>query len=539
MKRYQVILCLIIIQLQCFAENQNDKKILHLQTDKVLYVSGENIGFKCTYTHPEKHNNVLFVDLCGEGYLISSEILKSSNNHWNGEITVPDSVQTGVYLLRAYTGNPDGSPTLEAKFISVVNRFNNNEVNQNRIKRKGYLPYNPLNCLPVANGQGINVHAPESSYSINEVIPFSIENELTGTEGGLSFSVFKIGETNGQPVNYTLPEKLYTSNPKIKIAKNFTIRGRVTKNQFPAINEMVYLSIPDSIPHIFYDYTNNAGEFQFEIDDYYGPQNMIVQTQNKAESLKIELYPYFLEAPKVIPYYLSQEAEKGEFSKLAVKRATMHIAYSKRIKVKSRNTLFRYPVYGDKAMRVYPHDYIDLNDFDDIALNILPIVKYRNTHDSAYVKLWDIDKRIYYDCPLLLVDGIPVSNTRNLNVLDSKKIKWVDMQAQKRCFGDLIMDGILAIQTNKGGFSDIEMPKNSIALTVETFYNAPEQSEPIPFLRDVLAWNSKLEGDQKVNTVEVECSYEKGKYMAVAQTFDAEGNCHRSVFIFEVTDKRY
>lgn len=542
MKYNQLILFFIsavFVPLQSLANNSDNNKVLHLQTNKRIYVSGENIGYKCTYTKQEQNNTkILYVDLCGEGYTISSEIIKSSNSHWVGELTVPDSVETGVYLLRAYRGNQNGEAEVIAQLVSVINRFENNGVNNFRKTHTGYHSFNSLINLPAPESKMIKTYAAKNAYSVQEVIPFWIENELKSDIGGISFSVFKVNESEQADQDYPLPNELFTPNRQIKILNHFTIRGNVMNktDKKAATNEMVFLSIPDSIPHIFYNYTNADGEFQFEIEDYYGLQNIVVQTQNKTDNLKITLYPYRLEAPKTIPYYIPPEVEESEFCQLAIKRATMHLAYAQKQKMQSTNTAFKYPIYGDNAIRIYPRDFFDLNNFEDIALNILPIVKYRNTRDSVYLKIWDVEKNLFYSHPTILVDGILVNNAVNLNVLNSKKINWIDIQAHKRCYGDLIMDGILSIHTYNGDFSDMKLSENALSTTIETFYNGREQSEPMPYIRDVLSWVPELSANQKMYKIDVKCSYEKGKYIAVAQTFDKDGNCYRSVFHFTVNE---
>ena len=514
-------------------------KQLHLQTDKQLYVSGENIAFKCTHTLLNTNgndNNILFVDICGEDYLISSRVLIRENSHWSGKINIPDSVQTGIYLLRAYLGDEHGRLTIVSKPVSVLNRFGNNEVNEHRKLSLTYLPLNQMNIVAENISSAIRTYASKASCPPGDTIRFSVENNLETAVGGVSFSVFKV---NDHTPNSTLPPanyEFYRASESIKIFNHLTLSGKVTSlltNQ-PAENEMVLLSIPDTIPNIHYNYTNEKGEFRFQLDNYYGLQDAVIQTMSKDRKYKIELYPMQLLPPKSIPFFIPTDVETSEFAKLSVQRATLHKAFETEEIKQFDITVPKYPFYGATNKRTYPGQYIDLDDFKEIAWEILPILKYRIDRDSTYLRIWDPLTKVYFNQPMILVDGIPVFNPADLNVLNSKLIQWIEIQSQERCYGDLSFEGLVAIQTYEGDFTNVKMPMNAIRTKIETFEQHNQKPPMKPLFRDVLHWNPKLDPGMKTHQVDVVCSNEKGNYVAIAQSYDESGNGNRAVFYFVV-----
>ena len=543
MKQHLIILSIALTLTTIFVSNVNaeEKKEtcpLHLQTDKKLYVSGESISFKCVLSPAKlQTSSILFVDICGEGYLLSSYILKAENGCWNGEVSIPDSVQTGVYLLRAYLGNKQGNPLITSQPISILSRFGKNEKNEIRKIDASYQSLNQLNTLE-PSGELLRTYAQTDHCLPGGSLKFWIENDLRECDGGISFSVFKVEDGEQSETNVPANYSAYTSNDEVKIYENYTVRGmiRSVETQEPVRNEIVYFSIPDSIAQIKYDFTDAEGIFRFHLNDYTPNQEVIIQTRGKSTSYNIKLYPSQLIPPKQIPFFIPTEVEKSEFAQLAIQRATLHKAYIEVKQEELPRAKYRYPFYGIAQSRVIPDKYVDLTDFKEIAWEILPLVKYRQIKDSTSLKIWSQELNIVLFNPMMLVDGVPVSSPASLNVLNSKSIKWIDIQPQIRCYGNMLFEGLINVQTYKGDFSEVELPLNAIETELEKFYNPKKDKQIQPLFRDVLYWDPYIDPSKKVYQIDVPCSYEKGKYIAIAQSFDDKGKLNRSVFQFEVTN---
>ncbi|MBN2263346.1 MAG: hypothetical protein JW735_10555 [Prolixibacteraceae bacterium] len=530
---------LLIITILPFGANAFQKtKQVAIQTDKTVYVSGETIRFKCTRTQSETNDKpVLYVDLCGEGYMIENCLYQSTNSHWQGEIAIPDSVQTGVYLLRCYYGNQHGELSIDALLLPVVNRFGNNEVNNQRKNNSNAQAFNPFSIDTSHTGNLLKLQSTSRHFTPNSPVKINIESPNLNWHGGLAMSVFKIDTNLMTSANKSNIENFFTPHPDINIYNNLSLSGRITDKQSnkPLSRQMVLLSIPDSVANITYAYSDENGVFSFQIKDQHNDQNIIIQSIDKKNEFNISLFPMFLLPPQKIPFFVSEGFMNSEETKLAVLRTTMHKAYGdkKTVKHAPRNQIT--PFYGLTDRRIYPEIYIDLNDFNEIAWEILPTIKYRMSRDSTYLRVWDPDKKTFYNQPSILVDGVPVFDPATLNVLNSKAIKWVEIQAQTRCYGDILIDGLVAIQTYKGDFSEIELPKNAIKSRIRSYSLPYETStESKPFFRDVLHWNPYLLPTHETTAIQFETSAEKGKYLAVVSGFDDKGNSHKAFFTFTI-----
>jgi hypothetical protein len=549
-----ILFFLVGILSETSAKISPNESIFQLQFNKSLFISGEKIWFKNSLvsSHENDHQNILFVDLCGEGTIISSRILVRENNHWQGDIDIPDSLETGIYLFRAYIGNNDGTAEMVSELVTVINRFGNNQTNQLRKADLRNRPLDQINQLPSATGQILKTYTNSTVYKTKEMVECWIEKEKAELPSGISFSVYKIPEgkieqpvSMDQGLNQGLDESLdeNANDGNKKIYNRLTLSGEVIgkKSKTPISGEMVLLSIPDSIPQINYATTNENGEFRFDMDDYYGLQDVIVQTLSKSEEFNIVLFSNFLNPPLKIPFYLSDDVENCEFVKQAVQRAQLQKAYDTEIRNIKSEPMYKYPFYGTTASVVIPDDYVELNDFEEITKELLPLCKIRKEKGNYFLKIYDQLNFGVFDSPWILLDGVPIFNVEKLFPLNSQKIKKIETQPQIRCYGDLLIESVLSVITSNGNFEDVTLPVNAVRSNFETFYQPGEYKGNhfvgdvnIADFKDVLYWKPMLEPFSNVSKINFQCSYEKGSYIVVVQTIDQDGVIQRSVCYFSV-----
>lgn len=537
MKQLKLYLLLALFSLPWLSKaNSARHGHLLLQTDKSLYVSGENIRFKCTQVQlTSESQNVLYVDICGEGYHIASRILKPANSHWNGSISLPDTLQSGVYLMRAYVGNVEGEATVVSMPLAVVNRFGNNELNKQRQAKRDYVPLVPGFNPEQDKSKLLLITTPETSVKPGKSIDLKVENQLKQTIGGISLVVFKTPGCSEFQVGATKAYDIFMPSERVKIFPQLMISGKVSKENQAVEGSTVLLSVPDSIAGINYATTDSLGEFRFNIKQLYGETDFVVQTIDKQNNYQLTLYPGLLLPPAEIPFYLPADTEQSEFVQLAVQRASINMAYTQTMAITSSPQKHKLPFYGISNNRVLPERYVPLDDFREIALEILPTVRYTLNRDSSGIRLWDpVTKGFYYN-PWILVDGVPLFNAASLNVLNSEKIKWIEIQPQVRCYGNLLIEGLLNIQTQNGDFSDVVFPENALRKKMDTFYDFRlDQHVPDKLFNDVLLWEPILNMNDQSIGILVKTTMETGSYTALVQTIDHLGNLHQHFCQFKV-----
>jgi len=488
---------------------------------------------------------ILYADLCGEGIVINSCIIKRENNHWEGDLLIPDSLETGIYLFRVYTGNYDGKSEVATKLLTVINRFGNNKTNELRKLELGYKPLDLIRQIPENAGAAINIQSRSSEFPANSTINLSIEQNSDKLSSGISLSVYKIPDevvASESQLNAE-SEVVHSTLRQTKIFNKLTLTGKIVdkESREPVAGETVLFSVPDTIPQINYAITEADGEFLFEVDGYYGTQNVILQTLSKDRKLEIILHPNLLEPPLKIPFYLSEELEKSEFVTLSVKRTIVSNAYNVTEVTAKTTTSFKYPFYGKPSNIVIPDRYVDLNDFEEINKELLPLCRIKKEKNSATLKIYDPDNFITFESPWVIVDGVPVFDIKLLFPFNSQKILRIETQTQTRCYGGLYIDGALSVFTREGNYANLPLPVNAIRNEFSTFHHQQEyvnwdgkKESLFPDFRDVLYWNPDVAPTSGENTQTVQGSCEKGNYVAIAQAMDEDGIIYRSVYRFVV-----
>nr|WP_287938619.1 MG2 domain-containing protein [Algoriphagus sp.] len=98
----------IIASFQRYLAELPEEKI-YLHQDRQIYASGETIWFKAYLTQgpfhlPSTLSSTIYVELIdAQNQFIQKEIIYSPDGFGSGQLHLPDSLQSGTYLLRAYT----------------------------------------------------------------------------------------------------------------------------------------------------------------------------------------------------------------------------------------------------------------------------------------------------------------------------------------------------------------------------------------------------------------------------------------------------
>jgi len=192
--------------------------------------------------------------------------------------------------------------------------------------------------------------------------------------------------------------------------------------------------------------------------------------------------------------------------------------------------------YGRADEVVVFSEYVKLPVMEEFFRELIKSVIL--TREDGILKINVLDKyrnRIIGADPMYLLDGVPVFDTETVLLLDPVSVKKISIKASRFFYGELIMDGIVDIETYKGDFSALEFPENasvhlfhpSISLpeTIYQGYGKTDFSRAFPDVRTTLCWEPVLETDQNGEaTVTFYTSDVPGKYVIKVTAFSKEGS---------------
>ncbi len=486
-----------------------------LMTDRDIYVSGEEV-LMTVFIPSDCHFKVINLSLTNSsGELIQTANLPLHDFQATGHLYLPDSLSSGSYLITVYSPHVKHQ-ALESKEIVVLNRFENTDeaILVNRAE---------LKALSALSTSDYLVSGLKENYRQGEAVTF----QLTGTkEKGSQLAVSVSRCLPGWTPKYR-PTQINEKDTSLLTSKEgVVLQGMVRRlnSDEPVANAMVYLSIPDSIPFFDYYQTYDDGRFYFLLPNRYGTSKIVVQAQKDGETNDLKLVVesvggklddgFGVSALQVTPLlrdYMTESIQLVTFRKI-------YQAPDIVVQPILNEPAFPFPFYGQAAIQVDPDEYYELGDFSEVSKELLEAVRFRNRKGEYHLDIIDYDLHSYMTGnPMVLVDGVPLSDLSHLANMGSKVIDRVDQVPYQRFYGDLGMDGVLAIYTKSGDASTVPESDHLLKLDFEALQTDVQLAEPLkaeknePDFRQLLYWNPKYnpqsDGSINFNTPNVNGTY--------------------------------
>lgn len=369
-----------------------------------------------------------------------------------GYLVVPDSLSSGVYRMRAYTGNPTAGPGVApvARLLTVYHRF---------AEDIPALPGAPgLEFLAPAEADG-RITVEGESFSPGDRVSFNVTlpERLRTSEMTVSASLGEAPEALKAP--YLLdPPRADTGGRLLPPEENgFFVEGRVlTADDIPLPRRsMVLLSIPGEDPWFDYCFADPDGYFRFKLKNAFGRGEIFLRALGEqGEKLSVELARhrkgrggYFTDSLRISEdqeRFVMEMIEAGGYERL-FSGTEQHPGSHLQMELPGP-----YPFYGPPEQRVFPAQFTDLPDFMEISRELLPAVRFRQRGSSYSLRIIDNQEKGWFEKnPLRLINGIPVFDNHMIYNLKSTDIRYIDIVYRERIFGDISFKGVLAIMLEK------------------------------------------------------------------------------------------
>jgi hypothetical protein len=337
------------------------------------------------------------------------------------------------------------------------------------------------------------------------------------------------------------------------------ITGKVYNNQTntPAKGIEVNLAVKDTLATILAARTDSMGCFGMLLNSNgtkFG--NIILKRDGEILDRNYEVMiddkSDFIRLDSKQPMALSTDQQfiatmKDEAQRALIQRA-FHSNGTSQTKHILTHPTSQEPFYGKPQITVYPGNFIALPNFEEIAREVLPRVRYRQTKSGCEAYVTDIENNVKSERPVLLLDGVPVVATCDLYPLNSDDIKRVEIQSGNRVSGNLLYNGLIAVYTNDNYKTKKKDIDERVAFQIpgyvnnESVYSVPEESGKTsaksPDFRNQLYWNPDIEikGDQP-SGISFYTSDEEGEYVIDILGYTAEGYPVQIRQTFTVSDQ--
>jgi len=549
---------------------------LYVTTDRDIYITGEQVWFKVyelnSFNHaPWEISRVVYLELLDkDNFPIKQMKVKTDGTSGYSGFTIPEKINTGNYVIRAYTNWMKNWPPEQFFYltISVINPFENLEnlklpldstvaekidvlydygtVSENiekLLKRPGYKSLdNPINYT-------ITFQKKEYLSRENVIMVISATDaEGNPVESDLSVSVTKSALLNksGWRTLSDFYDKGYL-NSSLSIQYNLPeLEGHLISGSMMSKTTGEPLSMID----ISLAFVGKTARCQFGKTDENGEFNFVVKETGLNE---IVIQPL---SPVVAGYYVElKQPFSSKFSKY--KSEVFYLDTSKiedinnaiiSMQVNNIYDSFRQPgkaaskmsipdFYGNPENSIKMSDYIELTSIREVVKEIIPNVYTLKQNGQYDFKL--INKfrgQPFENKPLVLIDGVPIYDIEKVLNINSKEIERVDITNTRYFFSENVFDGIISFITLKGNLSSIEFDNSIFRQVYEACQTATDFYSPdynnnlirenrIADFRNTLFWKPDLHtGKDGKAEIEFFTSDESVEYTIVVEGISSDGN---------------
>jgi hypothetical protein len=383
------------------------------------------------------------------------------------------------------------------------------------------------------------IESPEYYFNPNEASVREATDNLMLTHGWRRFKW-----------NTILHEKSsFTYHPEYR---GHVIQGKVMDvSNVPVNGVLTYLSSPGKLVRIYGSRSNAKGEVSYEVKDFYDTQPVFVQTDTRKDSI------YKLEIVK--PY--SDKYSENKPSPLQISSALQKQLLNRSVAMQAQNIYHRdemdrynFPAIDSISFYGKPDEAYNLDDYtrfpvmEEVLREYVPGVVVRKKKDGFHFLVLDkVNKSLFREDPIVLLDGVPVFDIDKVMAFDPLKIKRLEIMDREYYDGILALPGIVSYFTYKNDLADFEVNPKALSLNYEglqlhrEFYspryeNDKERNNHLPDQRSLLYWNPSVSTEKdKPAKIEFYTSDVIGSYQVTIQGMSADGSASSSSYTFTVS----
>lgn len=526
---------------------------VHINTD--FLITGETLYYSihCLTAEKSKHSTlskVAYVELIGENEKPALQTKVSlTDGRGAGDFFLPSTLPSGIYTLIVYTKWMRNFPleNFFQKQITIINPYLKSDITETIQGRNNTLDSIDTSSLKIKKeANQVNILIDKKKYSQRQKVVVVIKNNNPTLACNVSLNVHSY-DKSAEKIQATLKTQALQPAPQLK--KEFiaflpdlrgeTIGGIIKEkvSQKPITNTNIYLSAPGSAYSFQISKTDSTGRFyfitkniqtqtgiQFQIDpsSNFGPFEILLDDEFVNDYKRFKPLPLLIDTAlrkRIEQRNVYSQIENAYFTtkRDSIFGSTKEPFFGKPDKIYKLDDFTRFPTMED-IFREYMFEVVVTKRDEKFAIrlingNIKNAVRFLNT-------------------PLILVDGIPVSDTEIIMNYNPLLIKTVSLVVRPYVYSGILFDGVLLINTYTGNAKELPITSTHKDYTswqrtkkyYSPVYNTSENLKRIPDYRVQLFWNPiiTIEPGQEFS-VEFYTSDVEGEFLIEVKGFNSNG----------------
>jgi hypothetical protein len=330
------------------------------------------------------------------------------------------------------------------------------------------------------------------------------------------------------------------------------IRGKVTDATTGAIarNVTTYLAAPGKHVRLYSSTSDQNGLIQFEAKDFYGPKEIVVQSNFEKDSIyHFEVFSPFSEkfSARPLPDSNLKESLQPELTQRHVGVQVPYAYHEKHLNVYRAPGIDSTAFYGQPDATYLLDDYTRFKVMEEVMREYVPGVQVRLRKGGFHFNVSNTPgSALFYTNPLVLLDGVPVFDIDKIMAFDPLKVRKLEVLTRKYLHGPHVYTGLVSYTTYQGDLAGFPLDPRMLLMEYEGLqlqrefyapaYNNQEQRQSrLPDFRNLLHWSSdvvtKADGKTEFSFY---TSDQAGTYIMVVQGMTKNGLAGSRTMTFEV-----
>jgi hypothetical protein len=502
MKSYTrlILFPLLLISFQLFSQ-ESAKIKTEVHSNQQVFITGEDIWLEGNILEgntSSKSISVRLIDRNGEVKL--EKDLQHKQNKFSGFLSVPDNLISDYYFLDCVIKGEKTDNLIQP--VIVIN------------------PKIPpvLNCQPTATNSEntaynarISIQTDKNEYLQREPVQVNI--------GGLnSFTDVSVTAERSDRLSDLIQQNTLGFNKTrfheatgVKELEGHVIKAKFTVNGNPQIGFTLLASIKSQRANIASAKTDNNGMATFTLPSSFENTQLVITTEKKLpKNSKIEILKPLntREEPISFPCLQLNEFMREDIEQRILNSSINFRFYgnsSKAYAIPERDTT---DFYGKPDQRFLLDEYVRFPNMEEVITEIIPELRIKKEDGNPVLQVLNIPfKTFFSEQALILVDGVPVSNAREILDTDPLRIRSIDLITRRYMIGVTEFPGIVHFKSYKRDLAGLSPEANSLTSAFNGLQESASLQAPIltdskmPDLRNLLLYEQNIVADETGNAL--------------------------------------
>ncbi len=520
--KYKYLLGLILLVVSTASKaQQNNTTVFQAWADQQVCITGEEIwidGYVSQELTNVKSITMRLVDRNGQ---TKSEVdVIPQRKGFNGYISIPENLVSDYYFIDCFAKGINATSKLQP--IMVINP---------RLAPNASCPSAPLSSSTSNNNQ-ITIKTTKEIF--NPRSPVRLELEMTAALDQISVSAVMHDALSAKmdSISNLFPLSFnHNSNGELE-NEGQLISVSATTTDGPLKNTKLIAGLKGSKSVIGTSITNELGVAKFILPLTYDPRMLVVSSLGSKKEKANFIVGKTVSDNQLIqfPCLALNESMRPLIDNRIFNSRVTNRFYG--INTKSVETVERdtSDFYGKPDVVFQLDDYVRFPNMEEVISEIIPQLRVKKNKEEMILQVLNTPYKTFFEQEaLVLLDGVPVTNTKALIEADPLLTKSIEIVARKYMQGNADFNGIVHFKTYRGDQANLQQVTNEgnfilNGLQETSSYQNLDHSKKadrLPDMRNLLWRDANINPDQIKSGLKYFTSDIEGNFKIIAKGINA------------------